>query len=472
MRTRLLSFGWLIVVTVSIQAAENRSLPQSWDLTAIDEFVSQQVGETGMVGLSLAILRDGEVVLAKGYGKCSVNDARPVTTETAFAAGSITKQFTCAAVLLLAEEGRLSVNDKVIRYLPKLTRAADITLYDLMAHTSGYPDYYPLDFVDRRMHTPISYDELISQYATRELDFEPGTRWSYSNTGYTILGKVIELVSGQSFDQFVTDHLLKPAGMKNAHSSPDAEMAGLAQGHVSYFLQDWEPAKREGTGWINAAGCLYCSAADLASWDLSLMTGRLLKPDSCNLMFSSRKLSNGRSTSYGCGVCIRTLEGEDVIHHSGAVSGFLAFNSMVPRTRSAVVLMANSEDARVEVLHDQLLTLLLKTQTSVPSVPKIAGPIAREAVIEIFNQLQTGQIRRENLGDEYNVFLSEERLQRSKSRLEALGELQSVAVEQTVERGGMEVANANLTFMNGRKIRVSLYRTTDGKVQQFLLYKQ
>src|SRR5207253_10781520 len=130
-----------------------------------------------------------------------------------FGIGSVTKQFTSACVLLLAEDGKLAVTDKVSKYYPKLTKADDITLYDLMAHLSGYPDYYPLDFVDRRMFKPIELDNLIDEYAIGKLDFEPRTRWSYSNTGYIILGRLIEKVTGEPYENFLQKRILKPLGM-------------------------------------------------------------------------------------------------------------------------------------------------------------------------------------------------------------------------------------------------------------------
>ena len=125
--------------------------PKTFDLEAIDAYVAAQVRDQGYPGLSLTIVREGKVVLAKGYGKRSLEDGAPVEPDTPFAVGSVTKQFTCACILLLAEEGKLSVDDKVAKYYPDLTRAGEITLYDLMTHTSGYPDFYPLDFVDRRL---------------------------------------------------------------------------------------------------------------------------------------------------------------------------------------------------------------------------------------------------------------------------------------------------------------------------------
>jgi D-alanyl-D-alanine carboxypeptidase len=153
-----------------------------------------------------------------------------------FAVGSITKQFTAACILLLAEEGKLSVSDKVAKYFPDLTDANEITLLDLMNHVSGYPDYYPLDFVDRRLLKPIAVDRLIHEYGTEPLDFPPETRWSYSNTGFVILGRVVEKASGEPFGKFLKQHILAPLAMDHTLFDPAPGTPGLAQGYRSFAL--------------------------------------------------------------------------------------------------------------------------------------------------------------------------------------------------------------------------------------------
>ncbi len=145
---------------------------------ALERAIAQELSSRGGVGATVAVVQDGRPLLAKGFGRRSADSPAGVDESTLFGMGSVTKQFTAAAALLLAEQGKLSVNDKVAKYYPGLTRANDITLLDLMNHVSGYPDYYPLDFVDRRMLKPIDPDELIRRYAGAPLDFEPGTRWS------------------------------------------------------------------------------------------------------------------------------------------------------------------------------------------------------------------------------------------------------------------------------------------------------
>jgi CubicO group peptidase (beta-lactamase class C family) len=165
---------------------------QSVTASTLDSIIQQTVAEKHIVGLSVGVMQNGRVILAKGYGVRDLATSDPVSPQTMFAIGSVTKQFTCTAALMLEEEGKLSFGDPVAKWYPNLTRANDITLLDVGGHLSGYRDYYPLDFVDREMQKATLPDEIINRYATRPLDFEPRSRYSYSNTGYLILGRVVE----------------------------------------------------------------------------------------------------------------------------------------------------------------------------------------------------------------------------------------------------------------------------------------
>src|SRR5947209_6798862 len=193
--------------------------PQEFEPAAVDAFVARKLAEQKVPGAALVVVRDGKTVLAKGYGLSSRENGTAADADTSFAIGSNTKQFTCAALLLLQQEGKLSLDDKVAKYYPDLTSAGEITLRDLVNHVSGYPDYYPLDFVDRRMQKPIDPDQLIRQYAGGKLDFEPGTRWSYSNTGFVIAGRVVEKVSGEAFGEFLAKRIFQPLGMSHTFYS-------------------------------------------------------------------------------------------------------------------------------------------------------------------------------------------------------------------------------------------------------------
>src|SRR5437879_7794200 len=183
------------------------------DTASIDSVIQATMHDRGLVGVSVGVAQDGKIIFSHGYGVRSLSKRAPVALETMFAIGSVTKQFTCSALLLLAQEKKLSLDDRVSQYMPNLTRAGDITLLELGHNVSGYSDYYTLDFVDREMLEPRAADSLIAEYATRPLDFEPGSRWSYSNTNFLILGRVVERVSGEPFGAFLAHRFFTPLGM-------------------------------------------------------------------------------------------------------------------------------------------------------------------------------------------------------------------------------------------------------------------
>ncbi len=354
-----------------------------------------------------------------------------------------------------------------------LTRAGDITLYDLMTHLSGYPDFYPLDFVDRRLVKPIATQALLAEYAGAKLDFDPGERWSYSNTGYTLLGHVVAKASGKPFGQFLKERILDPLGMTHSAFEPGTEFTRQTKGYTSFALGPLELAEPEASGWLYAAGGLWASAPDLARWDLALMEGRVLKPEWYRLMTTPRALKSGHTTGYGCGMHVLQIGGETVLTHGGAVSGFLAVNALVPRTKSAVILLTNTEHLPADLLHSKILQRLLDDhkKRGPADVPKVSGPSPREAALDFLHQMQNGKVDREDLGEEFGLFLTSERLQAAAPRLKAFGEPEKVEVNNLYERGGMEVALIHFAFKSA-SLGGLLYRTPDGKIQQFLIRKQ
>lgn len=462
----------LLVLALCPAARGEATLPDKFDVKAIDAFLDGQTKSGDYIGLSVAIVRDGKVILAKGYGKRSLKPEEPVETDTMFAAGSVTKQFTAACVFLLAEEGKLSISDPVAKWYPELTKAKEIKLYDLLTHSSGYTDYYPLDFVDRRMEKPIDPDQLLKEYAGTKLDFEPGHRWSYSNTGFVLLGRIVERVSGKPYGEFLSERILKPLGMEHTVFDPKPGQPGMARGYTGFALGPPEPAGREAPGWIHAAGALYTTPSDLAKWDIALVSGKVLKPDSYQVMTTPRELADGRFKDYGCGIGVSRKRGETILKHSGAVCGFLTYNAVLPRTKSAVILMANDERQDASDVFEPLLELLLKAQEPPkPDVPAIKGPPAKVAALDLFRELQSGKVNRDCLGEDYSLYLTEERVKGAKERLGPLGEPTKVEVDPTAERGGMEVAMVHFTFKNS-KMKGLMYRTPDGKIQEFLIYKE
>jgi CubicO group peptidase (beta-lactamase class C family) len=459
--------------------------PVSLEPQALGTFLSQEVAGQHLVGLSLAVMRDGRIVYAGGAGKASIDAGTPVTADTRFAIGSITKQFTSTCILLLAEDGKLAVTDKVAKWFPQLTKAGEVTVLDLMNHVSGYPDYYPLDFVDRPMQKPIAVDDLINRFGTRPLDFPPGSRYSYSNTGFEILGAIVSRASGESYASFLDRRVLKPLGLTHTVFEPKPSRGpGFADGYVTWALGPPELAVPEGPGWVSSAGALYSTPTDLVTWDLALIDGKILKPESFKLMTSPRKLTDGTMSNYGCGLAIGKRGDQPVLAHSGAVAGFYAQNTMFPATKSAVVLLSNFDAYEaVDTVYARVLNSLVPPvqpaakpapavakKPPAESVPTIAGPPAAEAARLLFLELQKGQVARARLGDEYNAYLTDEKIRAASARLTPFGAPVEVKLDSANERGGMEVARTTLVFAKGT-LKGLMYRTPDGKVQQFFVQK-
>lgn len=470
----------LLLAPASLAAQAVADAPPTIVPRVIDSLVEADIAARHLAGISLGIMRDGEIVYARGYGRADVARGAPVDTTTRFAIGSVTKQFTAALILQLDAEGKLSVHDKVAKWYPALTRAADVSLLDLMNHVGGYRDYYPLDFVDRQMSRPTTNEAIIAKWGAMPLDFEPGTRWSYSNTGYTILGRVAERVTGKPFGTLLQERFFGPLDMPNSAYDPVPRPPRHATGHTRFALGPLGPAQAEGKGWADAAGAIWSTAPDLLRWSRALMEGRVLQGEQLRLLTTARALADGSSSGYGGGLSITMIGGDTVWTHGGAVSGFAANSVMLPRTRTAMVVLSNAEGSiRGNAVLRQIIRPLPApprdstapgpTRAEAP-VPAIAGPPAEQAALGMLRQLQTGSVDRKRLGEDYSWFLTPARLQVAREHLGPLGEPASTKVMDTSERGGMEVASVEFSWP-ARKARALMYRTPDGKVQEFLVFE-
>lgn len=439
---------------------------QTVNAAQLDSIIRKAVVEKHIVGLSVGVMQNGKVVLAKGYGVRDLTSKDPVTPQTMFGIGSVTKQFTCTALLMLAEQKRLSLTDPVSLWFPTLTRAKDITLIDLGGHLSGYHDYYPLDFVDREMQKPASADEIITEYATRPLDFAPRSRYSYSNTGFLILGRVIEKVSGEPFGSFIGKRIFTPLRLTRTVYEPASPTpaANMARGYTSFGLADPIPAEPEARGWAGSAGAIWSTPTDLLTWDTSLLDHTLISPASFAVLSTAQRLTDGRSSGYGCGESVNDRGQAVVLSHGGAVSGFVAQNTVIPATRSAVVLLSNTDFSPIGALNQELVSKVMPRGVDVPI---IAGLSALDAAKKFLSELEKGRVDRSTLGEDFNLYLTPAKVAAGQRALNALGPISKIRIATTVERGGMEVAVVQFD-VGGTTSQGLMYRTPDGKVQEFL----
>ncbi len=312
----------------------------------IDALVLGELKRQFVAGAQVAIAQDGRVVYTKGYGFRDLEDRLPVDVGTSFAIGSVTKQFTAAAIMQLQDQGKLNVGDKLSVYLPDAPHATEVTLRDMLTHTSGIVGFTEQPNFSLLLPTPATPERIVSTIAAAPLAFSPGTDWQYSNTNFVLLGMVIAKVSHESYPDYLQEHFFGPLGLRRswftrteAMHSDDARgytefMYGLPDEHAS--LADWS--------WYDAAGGLTMSAADLARWDVALDGGRVVSPGAFAQMSTTYHLKNGKATGYGFGLGVGSVFGRPTVGHDGLVSGFSAENLTFPKDRVAIVLLVNGDN--------------------------------------------------------------------------------------------------------------------------------
>ena len=236
----------------------------------VDAAVQDVLGRSGAPSASIAVVQGGRLVYEKAYGSARVGPpAVPATAAMRYSIGSISKQFTAVALLLLAEEGRLALDDRVAKWFPDLTRANEISIRQLLSMTSGYQDYWPQDYVMPDMLKATTPAAILRGWAQKPLDFEPGTRWQYSNTNYVIAGLIVERVAGQPLLAFLRARVFSPLQMTSVVDTDQAPLgAGDPMRYLRYALGPPREAPKEGKGWMSAAGELAMTASDLARWNI------------------------------------------------------------------------------------------------------------------------------------------------------------------------------------------------------------
>jgi D-alanyl-D-alanine carboxypeptidase len=450
----------LLAAASSHARAQQAQLPQ--DLRdKIDGLSAETLAKTGVPSASVAVVKDGRVVYLKAYGDARVEPRAPATPEMRYSIGSISKQFTAAAILLLQEQGKLSLDDKVSKFFPELTRANEVTIRQLLSHTSGYQDYWPQDYVMPMMLQPVTSRKILDAWARKPLDFEPGAKWQYSNTNYVIAGAVVEKVSGQPLLQFLRERVFAPLGMK---SITDIDEGRLTEsdpvGYQRFALGPPRVAPKEGKGWLFAAAELAMTAEDLAKWDIAMMDEKLLKPSSYRDLETEVVLKNGLGTRYGLGVFVRSEAGRRSLSHGGEVSGFTSENVVFPDDRVAVVALTNQDaaDAGSAIAHG-IAPLLLASDDAVTTQKT-------EQARKIFEGLQRGSIDRSLFTEDANFYFNEQALKDFASSLGPLGAPQEFTQVSQALRGGMTLRSYSVKLKD-RTLRVWTFEMPDGKLEQY-----
>lgn len=373
-------FLLLFLCVCSIRAAETPS-------EKADVLLAGLV-ETNDPGLAVLVAQDGKIRFEKGYGLADREQQVPVTPQSTFRIGSVTKQFTALAILKLQAEGKLSVQDKLTKYIPDFPRGDEVTLRHLLTHTSGIHSYTDeTDFMGRVTNATTT-EAIIGLMKKYPYDFDPGAKWHYDNSGYVLLGWIVAKVSGQSYADFVRESFFQPLGMTN--TGVYRAQAGLPHEALGYSLEKtaFQRALNWDMSWAGSAGALYSTVGDLYRWNEGLFNGRVLDAASLKAAFAPVNVSDGQTnsdTGYGFGWFINQYRGLREISHGGGLQGFSSFLLRLPEARFTVVVLANASPGRPKadpshVAHQLADMFLADKLAPQPTVNPNVSPKAYDAL--------------------------------------------------------------------------------------------
>ena len=322
----------------SATAAASQPLAAQLDALLAPQF------KPGDPGATVIVVKDGKTVLRKAYGMADVAAKVPLTPATTLRLGSITKQFTAVAILMLADEGRLALNDPITRFFPDFPMQGKvITVEHLLTHTSGIVSYTGKPGFGATMTRDFSVAEMIDGFKNDPLEFEPGTRFHYNNSGYFLLGAIIEKVSGQPYARFLERRIFAPLGMNDtAYEGFERSRAPRAVGHTATD-KGFAHSEPLSMSQPYAAGALVSTVDDLATWDAAIQAGQLLTPASWKRAFTSYRMAPDRTANYGYGWHIGKLQGVPMIEHGGGINGFSTHALRIPDRKVYVAVLTNSD---------------------------------------------------------------------------------------------------------------------------------
>ncbi len=450
----------LLVVVAAPAAAEPLTAQQT---AAIDQAVAKALADTAVPSASIAIVRDGKIVLTKAYGKA--NEGLPARPGLPYQIASISKQFTAMALLLLEDEGKLSLDDKVARWVPGISGGDRIALRQLLNHTSGLQDYWPQDFSFPAMARPTSPQGIVDIWAKKPLDFEPGTQAQYSNTGYVIAGMVVEKAAGQPLMRYLQRKIFMPLRMTSVVNQDDAIGSAFPSGYGRYALGPLRAVTPAARGWLYAAGELSMSAEDLAKWNIARIDRSLIPADDWAAQETTATLNDGTAIANGLGVFVSNSSGRKTVTHGGESVGFLATNAVYPAERTAITVMTNSWSGNAySRISREIGSIVL------PPPPEAAAAPATARARTVYDQLRSGGLDRSLLTENANYYFTAQAVADYRSSLAPLGEPASFEPSgKPSPRGGFMIQGYTIKYP-GRTLNLStFYEPGSGRIEQFLV---
>ena len=437
----------------------------SAELDRVDKLVAKTLADTGVPSAEIAVVRGGRLVLNKAYGKA--NEGLPANPALPYQIASNSKQFTAMALLLLEDDGKLSLDDPVSKYVPGITQGDRITIRQLLSHTSGLQDFWPQDYMFTDMTVPAAPQHIVDKWAKKPLDFEPGARWQYSNTGYVVAGMIAEKVSGMPLIAFLNQRIFGPLGM-HPLDQDDTNTSAFPAGYHRAALGPVRIARPPARGWLYAAGELSMTAADLAKWDIARMNRTLIPASDWAEQETPVLRSDGRTNGYGLGVYNHVVRDRHIIDHGGEAVGFLTQNTVYPDTKDAIIVFTNADfSGASDTLTDGIEKIVLNSPE-----PALASEGNRLADVQaLYDGLVAGKVDRMRMTADLNYYFDATTLGDYRSSLAPLGKPKIELKRDPRLRGGFVNRNYALHYPSGKNLNLVTYAEpgATGRWEQFLI---
>ena len=467
----------------AVATAAGNKLPTADEVDGkVDAFVRSELQKQHIPGVSLGVYRDGKLTRAQGYGLANVEWNVAVTPDTIFQSGSMGKQFTATAVMMLVEEGKVRLEDPIKKYFPDAPEAwSDIKVHNLLSHTSGLSEYESgaRTKVGGPFYMRLDYteDELYKRITEMPMDFKTGEDWAYRNTNYVLLGILIHKVTGKFYGDFLQERVFKPLGMNRTRIISEEDI--ILRRASGYRLVKGELKNQE---WVSpslnstADGALYFTVEDLQKWDAALYTERLLKQASLDLMWTVEKLNNGtpNKANYGFGWGINDVNGHRVIQHGGAWQGFTTYIARYVDDRLTIVALTNldsghSNPSKIVTGVAAIYNPALKPVEQKPIADK--EPQVTQLLNGLLREIADGKAKPEQFTEEMQKRLFPETIQEFGPVLKDWGELKSLELLERTEEGDRRNYRYRAKFA-GMTITITMGLTKDNKISKLELSEE
>jgi D-alanyl-D-alanine carboxypeptidase len=431
----------------------------------VDAYIKTEMEKRHVPAISVAVVKDGKVALAKGYGFANVELGVPATADTVYEIGSITKQFTSTAVMILVEEGKMGLDEKMRKYLPDTPEAWDgVTIRHLLTHTSGIKSYTGIPDFPKMLREETSKEDVIRKVASIPLEFKPGEKFNYNNTGYFLLGMVIEKVTGKSYGDFLAERIFKPLGMTSTRVNDMNEIIKNRAAGYSYRGGALHNCEFASMSWPFAAGVLVSTVNDMAKWDAALYTERLVKKSSLEQMWTPYKLNDGKPTGYGFGWGIVDKGGHRGVAHGGGINGFTTNIARLYDVKITVIVLSNMDGHNPGAMGDKIAKIYVPALAAASEEPVAdTDKKTTEMLKRVLLRIASGNNDPPELTEEFRKFLTPERLQAGAEFVKGNGPLKSLDL-LSVKPEDKRKAYRYLATFGDSKVIATFFVTNDGKV--------